>query len=168
MYHHFCFSFCWWDLIGRFIAGTVFSFQIFFPTLNILFAILFDFQEMKKAQQTCQLCQCYRESPSFNRFHRFYWIVTFFPQYCLAHASKQSFIWELFHLLSKAFFLHVKLFILLKVLQNISDLKNTESNITVTYRECFLYFSRDDLFNNQNFKTNTRLWNNNNTWENWQ
>ena len=100
----FCFSICWWDLIGRFIVGKVFSFQIFFPTLNILFVILFHFQEMKKAQQACQLSRCYWESPSLNRFHRVYWIFSFFSQYCLPHASKQSFIWELFHLLSKAFY----------------------------------------------------------------
>ena len=36
MCHLFCFSFCWWDLIGRFIVGTVFSFQDFFSTLNSL------------------------------------------------------------------------------------------------------------------------------------
>ena len=48
------------------------------------------------------------------------------------------------------------------------DLKNTESDIMVTDWEFFSYFSRDDLFNNHNFKTNTRLWNNSNTRENWQ
>ena len=104
MCHLFCFSFCWWGLICRFILGTVFSFQVFFPTLNSLFVILFHFQERKKAQQACQLSRCYQESPSLNRFHRVYWIIKFFSQYCLPHASKQSIIWELFHLLSKAFY----------------------------------------------------------------
>ena len=139
------------------------SFQLPNFPINSVFVILFHFQERKKAQQSSRLSRCYRGSPSLNPLHRVYWIINVFSQYCLAHASKQSFIWELFHLLSKAFFLHMKLLILLKVLQNISDLKNTKSNITVTYWECFLYFSPDDLFNNQNFKTNTRLWNNNNT-----
>ena len=68
--------------------------------------------------------------------------------------------------LKRFIFLHMKLFILLKAPQNIIDLKNTESNITVTDWELFSYFSHDDLFNNHNFKTNMRLWNNNNTREN--
>ena len=55
----------------------------------------------------------------------------------------------------------MKLFILLKVSQNLADLKNTESSITVTDWKFFSYFSRDNLFNNNNFKSNTRLWNNN-------
>ena len=71
----FCFPFCWWDLIGRFIVGAVFSFQVSFPTLNRLFAILFHFPERKKGQQICQLSRCYRESPSL---HRVYWIIKFF------------------------------------------------------------------------------------------
>ena len=62
--------------------------------------------------------------------------------------------------LKRLIFLKMKLFILLKVQQNIVDLKNTEWNITVTDLEFFLYFTREDLFNNHNFKTNTRLWNN--------
>ena len=62
----------------------------------------------------------------------------------------------------------MKLYILQKVPQNIVDLKNTESNITVIDWEVFSYFGRDDLFKNHNFKTNARLWNNNNTRENWQ
>ena len=33
----------------------------------------------------------------------FTYFTEFFSQYCLPRASKQSFIWELFHLLSKAF-----------------------------------------------------------------
>ena len=103
----FRFSFCWLDLIGSFVVGTVFSFQIFFLTLNRLFVILFHFQERKKAQQSCQLYRCYRESPSLNRFHRVYWIIKFFFQHCLPHASKQSFIWKLFYLLSKAFYFFV-------------------------------------------------------------
>ena len=74
----FCVLFCWWDVIGRFIVGIVFSFKIFFPTLNSLFVILFHFQERKKAQQACQLSRCYQESPSLNRFHRVYWIIKFF------------------------------------------------------------------------------------------
>ena len=49
-----------------------------------------------------------------------------------------------------------------------SRFENTESNITVIDWEVFSYFSRDDLFKNHNFKTNTRLWNNNNARENWQ
>ena len=92
------------DLIGRFIVGTVFSFQIFFPNLNNLFVILIHFPERKKAQQACQFSRCYRESPSLNRFYRVCWIIKFFSQYCLPHASKQSFIWTLFHLLSKALY----------------------------------------------------------------
>ena len=72
-----CFSFCWWDLVGRFIVGTVFSFQVFFPTPNSLFVILFHFQERKKAQQACQLSRCYWESASLNRFRRVYWIINF-------------------------------------------------------------------------------------------
>ena len=74
------FTFCWWDLIGRFTSGIVFSFQDFFPALSRLFIILFHFQEGKKAQQTCELSGCCRESPSFNRFHRVYWIIKFFSQ----------------------------------------------------------------------------------------
>ena len=62
--------------------------------------------------------------------------------------------------LKRFLFLNMKLFILLKVQQNIVDLKNTEWNITVTDLEFFLYLTREDLFNNHNFKTNTRLWNN--------
>ena len=69
MCHLFCFSFCWWGLICRFILGTVFSFQVFFPTLNSLFVILFHFQERKKAQQACQPSRRYQKSPSLNRFH---------------------------------------------------------------------------------------------------
>ena len=111
MCHLFYFSFCWWDLIGRFTVGTVFSFQIFFPTLNSFFVILFYFQELKKAQRACQVSWCYRESPSLNRFHRFYWIIKFFYHYCLSHFSKQSLIWELFHLLSKEFCWYLKRFV---------------------------------------------------------
>ena len=92
MCHLFCFSFSWWDLIGRFIVGTFFSCQIFFPTPNSLLVLLFHFQERKKAQQPCQLYRCHRESPSLNWFHRIYYIIKFFSQYCLPHASKQSFI----------------------------------------------------------------------------
>ena len=102
MCHLFCFSFCWCDLIDRFIVGTVFSFHIFFSTLNCLFVILVNFQESKKAQQACQQSRYYRESPSINRFHRICWIIKFFSQYCLLHASKQSFIWESIYSLSKA------------------------------------------------------------------
>ena len=102
MCHLFCFSFCWCDLIDRFIVGTVFSFHIFFSTLNCLFVILINFQESKKAQQACQHSRHYRESPSLNRFHRICWIIKFFSQYCLLHASKQSFIWESIYSLSKA------------------------------------------------------------------
>ena len=57
----------------------------------------------------------------------------------------------------------MELFILLKVPQSIVVLKNTESNIKVTDWVFFSYFSRDNLFNNHNFKTNTRLWNNSNS-----
>ena len=98
------------NLIGRFVVGTVFSFQIFFPTLNSLFVILVHFQERKKAQQACQLSRCYRESSSLNRFYRVCWIIKFFSQYCLPHASKQSFIWALFHLLSKVLYFLKPLF----------------------------------------------------------
>ena len=69
MCYLFCFSFCWWHLIGRFILGTVFSFQICLPTLNSFFVILFHFHERKEAQQVCQLSRCYWESPILNRFH---------------------------------------------------------------------------------------------------
>ena len=79
MCHLFWFSFCWWDLNGRFIVGTVFSFQVFFPTLKSLFVILLHFQERKKAQKACQISPCYRESPSLNRFHRVYWTINFSP-----------------------------------------------------------------------------------------
>ena len=78
MCHLFWFWFCWCDLIGRFIVGTVFSFQIFFPTLKSLLVILFHLQERKKAQQACQLSRCYCESPSLNRFYRVYLIINFF------------------------------------------------------------------------------------------
>ena len=77
MCHLFCFSFCWWGLIARFIVGTVFSFQIFYPTLKSLFIIPFHFQKRKKAQQACQLSRFYWESPSLNRFRRVYWIINF-------------------------------------------------------------------------------------------
>ena len=77
MCHLFCFSFCWWGLIARFIVGTVFSFQIFYPTLKSLFVIPFHFQKRKKAQQACQLSRFYWESPSLNRFRRVYWIINF-------------------------------------------------------------------------------------------
>ena len=87
----FYFSFCWSDFIGRFIVETVFSFQVFFLILNSLFVIMFHFQEMKKAQQACQLSRCYRESPSLNRFHRVYWIIKFFFQYCLPHGKQFQF-----------------------------------------------------------------------------
>ena len=53
----------------------------------------------------------------------------------------------------------MKLIILLKVPKNIADLKNTESNITVTDLGVFSYFSRDCLFNNHDIKTNTRRYN---------
>ena len=152
MCHLFCFLFCRWDLIGRFIVGTVLSFQVFFPTLNGLFVILFHFQDRKKPQQACHLSRCYRESPSLNRFHRVYCIIRFFSQNCLRHASKQSFIWELFHLLSKAFyFFTYEIIHITGSTTNIVNLKNTESNITVTDWKFFSYFSRDDLFNNHNF-----------------
>ena len=77
------------------------------------------------------------------------------------------FIWELFHLLSKAFYfftyenIHIT-----ESTTKLCRFEKTESNITVTDWEFFSYFSRDDLFNNHNFKTNTRLWNNSNTREN--
>ena len=77
MCHLFCFSFCWWELIGRFIVGTVFSSQVFFRTLRSLFVVLFHFQERKKAQQARQLSRCYWESP-YYRFCRVYWIIIFF------------------------------------------------------------------------------------------
>ena len=68
MFHPFSFSFCWWDLIGRFIAGTVFSFQVFFPTLKSLFVILVHFQETKKAQQACQLSRASGSLPVLADF----------------------------------------------------------------------------------------------------
>ena len=80
------------------------SFQLPNFPINSVFVILFHFQERKKAQQSSRLSWCYRGSPSLNPLHRVYWIINVFSQYCLAHASKQSFIWELFHLLSKAFY----------------------------------------------------------------
>ena len=80
------------------------SFQLPNFPINSVFVILFHFQERKKAQQSSRLSRCYRGSPSLNPLHRVYWIINVFSQYCLAHASKQSFIWELFHLLSKAFY----------------------------------------------------------------
>ena len=102
MCHLFCFSFCYWDLIGRFIVGTVFSFQVFFPTINILFVIPFHFQDSKKAQLACRLSQSYWEFPCFNRFHRVYWIIKFFSL-----LQKNSSIWELFHLLSITFYFDI-------------------------------------------------------------
>ena len=45
-----------------------------------------------------------RSGNSPSRFHRVNWIIKFFFQYWLPHASKQSFIWELFNLLSKTFY----------------------------------------------------------------
>ena len=80
------------------------SFQLPNFPINSVFVILFHFQERKKYQQSCRLSRCYRGSPSLNPLHRVYWIINVFSKYCLAHASKQSFIWELFHLLSKAFY----------------------------------------------------------------
>ena len=52
---------------------------------------------------------------------------------------------------------------LLKVAENIANLKNTESSITVTdLGDFFSYFNRYNLFNNYNIKTNIRWCNNNN------
>ena len=45
---HLFFSCCWWDLICRFIVGTVFKFQVFFPTLNSLFQYCFIFRKGRK------------------------------------------------------------------------------------------------------------------------
>ena len=98
-----CHFFCFFVLLVR-RNWQVYCREIFFPTLNSIFVILFHFKERKKAQQACQLSWCYRDSPRFNRCHWVYWIIKVFSQYCLPHASKQSFIWELFNLLSKAFY----------------------------------------------------------------
>ena len=78
-----------------------------------------------------------------------------------------SFIWKLFHMLSKAFYFFT---------YEIIDISGSTTNI-VDFEKywikhygnqlgVFSYFSRDDLFNNHKFKTNMRLSNNNNTGEN--
>ena len=69
-------SFYWWDLIGGFIVGTVFSFKVFFPTLNTLFVTIFHCQ-IESSTDMRQLSQCHQESPSLNRFRRVYWNVKF-------------------------------------------------------------------------------------------
>ena len=123
--HLFCFSFWWSDLIGRFVVGTVLSFQIFFPTLNSLFVIFFHFQERKKAQQTCQLSRCYLESPSFNQFHRFYWIIksvltNFTGSIAYRMLQNNLSIGNYFICYLRRFiFLHMKLLILLEVPQTL-------------------------------------------------
>ena len=151
MCHLFCFSFCWWDLICRFILGTVFSFQVFFPTLNSLFVILFHFQERKKAQQVCQLSQCYRESPSLNKFDRVFWIIKGFSLLQKNISFGNYFICYL-----KRFILTYEIIHTTESTIKYCRLKNTEWNITVTDWKLFSYFSCDNLFNNHNFKTNTQ------------
>ena len=52
---------------------------------------------------------------------------------------------------------------LLKKAENIANLKNNESSITVTdLGDFFSYFNHYNLFNNYNTKTNTQWCNNNN------
>ena len=82
------------------------SFQLpsFFPDSKKPFCNTGPFSGNEESSTGLSTLPCLRESPSLNRFHRVYWIIKFFSQYCLPHASKQSIIWELFHLLSKAFY----------------------------------------------------------------
>ena len=109
------------------------SFQLPNFPINSVFVILFHFQERKKAQQSSRLSRCYRGSPSLNPLHRVYWIINVFSQYCLAHATNNLSFGNYFICYLKRFiFLHMKLSILLKMPQKTVDLKNTESNITVT------------------------------------
>ena len=68
-------------VIGRFIVGIDFSFEVSYLTLNSLLVILSNCQKRKKAQQTCQSSRWHREFLSVNRFSRVYWIVKFFPSF---------------------------------------------------------------------------------------
>ena len=60
-----------------------------------------------KPHQTFQISWCQLECPSFDKLLQVYRVVKVFSRYCSLRALKQSLIWKLFHLLSKAYFFNI-------------------------------------------------------------